>query len=508
MQLKDINFGDVDAKNEILKQSRRNERIFFESYSIPNKVSVDDIINGKVYFILGLKGTGKTALLRYLHDICQSNGDQSSVVLFKSHITEEDRAGLANSTGFEIIKTANGETFSQDFKEAWKWMIYKKIAILIKNINNPDPAAQLFGKLAGTEDRTVFDSMGSIFSSIKSGKVSLSAAMLGATTDIEIEFDSKKKSHSASLSDLNRLLSIRLNDIKLSKNIYLFFDELELFHQTSDQFDRDRRILRDLVYAISQINAESAEFGRKIFLCSTLRTEVLHSVLELGQEIGRDIDDYGVRLDWSEGNVSLNHPLMNLIKRKISKSINMQEADIWKTLFPEEINGKPFFDFILNSSYFRPRDLVRLLRIARDFRDNDDKFTVEHFEKSSAEYSKQTWLEITEELLAVYLPSEVAAIQRLFLGFHTNFSKLDIETRLKTKYMSDRVIQQLFQRHDLQKVLSDLYRIGVIGNSFTVKGASGRSRPRQRWIFRGNATLNDSERMAIHRSLWKHLSLV
>jgi hypothetical protein len=29
-----------------------------------------------------------------------------------------------------------------------------------------------------------------------------------------------------------------LNNIRISKKIYLFFDELELFYQTTEQFDR------------------------------------------------------------------------------------------------------------------------------------------------------------------------------------------------------------------------------------------------------------------------------
>ena len=231
-------------------------------------------------------------------------------------------------------------------------------------------------------------------------------------------------------------------------------------------------------------------------------------MLELGHEIGRDIDDYGVRLDWSEGKDAIDHPLMNLVRRKIAKSAGIDEENVWETFFPKKINNQEFYKFILNSSYYRPRDIVRLLRVARGFRDSDERFTTEHFDRTSIEYSKQTWLEVTEELLASYSHEEIASLQRLLLGSSTHFFKGDLITRASVRYEDDRNIQSLLERRDISMILSDLYRIGVVGNDFVVTDAHGRRRARQRWIFRGNTTLNDSERMAVHKSLWKHLSLI
>lgn len=100
MSLKNINFGDVDAKNEILKNSRAGDRTFFESYSIPERIDLVKYLSGEKYFILGLKGTGKTALLRFLHDKVVGEGKYSELILFKTHITEEDRQKLSASAGF------------------------------------------------------------------------------------------------------------------------------------------------------------------------------------------------------------------------------------------------------------------------------------------------------------------------------------------------------------------------------------------------------------------------
>lgn len=507
-RLKDISFGDVDAKNEILKQTRLSTKYFFDSYYIPKRIDINDIFLGAKYFIIGLKGTGKTALLRYIHNECLRKKFISEIILFKSHITEDDRQTLSKSSGYNIISTEKGHVFSQDFKEAWKWLIYQRVSLLIKRSGEKSPAVQKFLKLTGVEKNMILTSIGALFSAIKSGSIKISTEAAGVALEMGVELQASAKESSAPISDLNRACLSLLNDISLSKPIYLFFDELELFHETEDQFNRDRRILRDLVYAISHINADSSEVGRDMYICSTLRSEVLHSILELGQEIGRDIDDYGIRLDWSEGKDSVDHPLMQMIRRKISVSMSIDESIVWESIFPEKINNQVFYRFILNSSYYRPRDIVRLLRVARDFRDTDEKFTTEHFDKTSTEYSKQTWLEVTEELLAIYSTTEISGFQRLFLGFNTHFFKRDIHRRISEKYLGDKVVLETFRKHEMTKILSDLYRIGVIGNDFVAEVMHGQRKVRHRWIFRGNTTLNDAERMTFHKSLWKHLSLI
>jgi hypothetical protein len=505
--LRDLNFGDVDAKNEILKQSRAGERFFFDSFLIPEAINIEDYKNGMKFFILGLKGTGKTALLRFIHDRAVERGDLSEMLLFKSDITEEDRKNLSVGSGFQIISMKGAQTFVQDFKEPWKWFIYQKIAENLKKLPTNSEAERKFIKLTGVGNSDWGAKLGQLFSRLSSAGMKLSGESLGVAVEVGVEMESGS-GEAVSISALNRACSLLLNDMDWQHAIYVLFDELELFNQTEDQFDRDRRIIRDLIFAISAINAESAENARRLFLLSSLRSEVLHSILELGQEIGRDVDDYGDRLDWTGATVSRDHPSLRLIERKIEASSPKAIKDVWGELFPLKINNQDYFQFILNSSYFRPRDIVRLLRVARDYDKNAFSFTTAHFDQTSIEYSRQTWLEISDELLATYSSREVHALQRLFLGFRTHFFFTDVVERVRGRDRNDEAIQELFRRRDAHSILADLYRIGVIGNDFVSIDKLGHRKKRNRWIFRGNTILNDAERMAFHKSLWKHLSLV
>jgi len=430
--LKEIDFGDVDAKNEILKQLRSGSQQFFESFSIPSTIELDDYFTGRKHFILGLKGTGKTALLRFIHKRIQDDKSLSELILFKSHVSEEDRQRLSNNSGYEIVSVEGVNTLVQDFKEAWKWFIYQRIAKLIYDSGNRSKVAKKIFAITGTSEDTLFQSIGALFSKVSSGSINLSVEAVGIAVELGADISLSDDGSSNSVAGINRVLSALLNDLEYDRSIYVLFDELELFYETVEQFDRDRRIIRDLVYAISSINAESAENARMLFLISSLRTEVLNSVLELGHEIGRDIDDYGDRLDWSSAKDSEEHPLLMLVGKKISSSTGVDQKHVWSTFFPDTIHGQPYYKFILNSSYYRPRDIIRLLRVAKNFRNSDQKFSQVHFDETAREYSKQTWLEVTEELLASYSTTEVSALQRLFLGFHTRFFVEDIEYRIST----------------------------------------------------------------------------
>src|SRR5690606_30104733 len=66
LQLKDIFVGKTDAKNEFIENSTSEISKFIDSYLIPENITIEDFEKGSKYYITGLKGTGKTALLRYL----------------------------------------------------------------------------------------------------------------------------------------------------------------------------------------------------------------------------------------------------------------------------------------------------------------------------------------------------------------------------------------------------------------------------------------------------------
>lgn len=129
MRISDVNFGSIDAKHEVDGRTPEEIRYFEDSYVLPPNINLDDYLSGKKYYISGLKGTGKTALLRFIQIKADKKNIKTSFILFKSDFDSYERESLHNS----IISTTPQPdvTSSQyDYEQAWRMYIYKTIVSL------------------------------------------------------------------------------------------------------------------------------------------------------------------------------------------------------------------------------------------------------------------------------------------------------------------------------------------------------------------------------------------
>lgn len=78
---------------------------------------------------MGLKGTGKTALLRFIQIKADKKNIKTSFILFKSEFDSYERESLHNS----IISTTpqpDAASSQYDYEQAWRMYIYKTIVSL------------------------------------------------------------------------------------------------------------------------------------------------------------------------------------------------------------------------------------------------------------------------------------------------------------------------------------------------------------------------------------------
>lgn len=96
LKLKDLQLGSLDAKNELIEDTDEVKELFTNSYVLPPNFDLDKFYQKKNYFITGLKGTGKTALLRYISiKLEEDSNTYSKFILFKSDLRSRDiSAGL------------------------------------------------------------------------------------------------------------------------------------------------------------------------------------------------------------------------------------------------------------------------------------------------------------------------------------------------------------------------------------------------------------------------------
>lgn len=270
-------------------------------------------------------------------------------------------------------------------------------------------------------------------------------------------------------------------------------------------------MIRDLLYAVSRVNRVIGSNTASIVVYASVRTEVLHEVNRVGPEVCRDVDDFGVKVNWNvKGDVE-NQPILKIIEAKIHASEfeadELPTENVWQSYFPSHMYGNNFKQHLLDISMFKPRNLVSFLSLAREY--DPDAVIVEFdaMDQTQIEFSSLVWREMEEELLGIYKPVDVSAIKAVLTGFQARFSVGELDKRVNQLGQVDvSVRNSLGSRESAGRLLKDLYRIGAVGNQYFVKGGF-RKEARDRWVFRDMPEPALERDFVVHESLRKVLQL-
>jgi hypothetical protein len=513
IKLKDLFIGKIDAKNELIENTEEAKNRFFNSYLLPDNIIIEDFYKGSRYYITGLKGTGKTALLRYISlSVEKKYNANTSFILFKSEFSNEDKKAFARALSNTVIALKNEDNENEDdFANIWHWFIHRHIIKIIKNgVNNffeensnweKYERCVLAPKL-GDEKSGVMH----LFPKLKKGNVELEGDfdLLKGKLGLDFEWenvDSKQVKFSSIVKQADELYK------KLqpkNQNIFVFVDELELTLGKQKQYQKDVRLIRDLIIAINNFNSLSRSLKFPIYIITAIRSEVLSSIQSSGKEINKLTSDFGVILNWHQAlDSSKNHPLIKIINKKIQASEqlfygNYTESidELWSKYFPGQLYETTPQEAILHLTWYRPRDIVRLLGIAQQQYPYETRFSSQIFEKIRKDYSTQSWIEHIEELRTKYSEEEIEGIQKLLKGLSCPFNLNQITVWADQKRTHYAEVDNLLTNHKIGDILSLLYKVGIIGNTGV----------KVRYSFRGDDELLIEKNMKVHDPLWNFLS--
>lgn len=476
-----IVFGKTDAFNEL---NTFGEDYFMGSFVSNPKYHIDDFISGSRYYICGKKGTGKSALLKYLQ--CYFATDSCNLVFplrFKSDIEQIDKDNFE-----EIATQSDAESGSADEKyeahsiadqssyvPVWKTFLINQIITrasagefcVFKETDDYRLLVSLLKCIYGESS-----SPSIVMPKIKKGSVELTAAYaqsLSASIKLELNFDSgKRRINYAKLSKKVYQLFSQLQFVR--SPVYVLIDELELSVRNKYQFEKDVALVRDLIIAIDDMNSICSEKGMDIHIIAAIRSEVLRNVRSAGYELTKPIEDRGIEINWfQKGGSYLDNQLLSIVESKIraSEQINKVNSsnDIWKEYFCDEINGEETRKFILNNTLYRPRDIIRLMLAVHNQIGTAEKFTQEMFDKAQQEYSELMWTEIKDELRLSYSEDEVNAIFTLLNRITMPFSYDSLIERIAMLGKFNPNIPKFLNNSNLTQILNKLYELGIIGNT-------------------------------------------
>lgn len=508
MKLKDLNLGNLDAKNELLTNSEIEKENFIQSYVIPPSLNIDLFLEGKRYFVTGLKGTGKTALLRYI-SIQQERLNpnlHSYFILFKSEINDFDRKSLAtksNPQNFFQPQEGIDNSSDDNYISSWLYFLYDKIVYIQKHLEKSifqrNSNWETFVKLVEAPNKK---SSSSIIPKLKHGSLNIS---MDPSIQADLEWDnSGSVNFEAYIKALNKSFETLEAD---TDSLSLFFDELELNFTAKKQRERDIKLIRDLILTIERFNSKSKRLGFNIMIYSAIRSEVKNSVHSSGYEINKILSDFGIGIIWHKPGITDDkQPILEVIIKRLQYQLKEQILDeqIWKTWFPEKIQNEKTQKYILHNSWYRPRDVIRLLKLAQDENPESESFTHEIFDSIRQKYSEDSWIELREELTAKYQNKDISAMERIFEGFKKSFSLEEFNTHVtetKELYSYEGDINDDPQH--LKKLLADLYDIGFLGNVIWDRSTENIFK----FSYRGDLKINLRNNFYIHPSLRKHFNI-
>ena len=346
-----------------------------------------------------------------------------------------------------------------------------------------------------------------LFPKLKRGSVEIEGDIEFIKSKLGIEFDwENEKDKLVKFSSIVRQANELYKKLTPTKNkLYVFVDELELALGKAKQYQKDIKLIRDLIVAINHINSISRKYQYPIYIITAIRSEVLTSIQSSGKEINKPILDFGISLKWQQsGGNSKSHPLIRIINKKIQsaeRSLGIEivstDEEVWKKYFPEKINSSPTHEYILHRTWYRPRDIIRLLSIGQQQFPNETSFSHVVFDSIVKEYSTQSWIEHAEELRSILSEQEIDGIKKLLTAITCPFTFNEFRNICESKKEIYSDVEELFKKHKPADILSLLYRVGLIGNTGQ----------KVRYSFRGDDELVLESNMKIHDPLWNYLSI-
>ena len=420
---------------------------------------------------------------------------------------------LFTSVTIDKSITSKGENVECDFSYIWRWQLYQKLIDDNEKFNgglfDADNAWNKFVSEINKTNKTI--DKGKMF---LPAKITLSATtnqMAGTVTQgIKIEpLDLSQSGFQATKSYGEFVKVINNADHYFSEvkrtdvPFYIFIDELEAYRGKQPSFYRDLRMIRDLLFTVKNLNGVLGD-GTKI-ICS-VRPEILNAINRFveSKQLHKIMQGYDERLTWEHTNTnSFSHPIIGVLLRRIQSAeekndnSSITEKKIINKWFVPQVYNKHICTYILDNTWHKPRDIVRMLLAAQS--KNSREFTIFNqntFETFMPAYSKQCLIEVREEMHALYTAEEIEDIFNCLQGFKKLFTFEEIKKRAETMFPASAFAT------DTLKVLRDMYRAGVVGNYNSMDKT-------QRWQHKEqyNLIIGSPWQIVIHPSLRIELSV-
>lgn len=458
-----------------------NEKYFF------NYSEVDKIVNNDKCYVIGRKGSGKSAISE--HILKQKEHNAFAVKLSFKNFPFNDLYHLDNQK----------YTAPNQYITLWKYLIYSQVCrLMIQNENIDGQIRQTLEELY--PDKKIKSLSRSISKWVSA---EFGAKILGTGGSLKIQRENT--SNEIPWIEKANILEDVIFENCDQANYYIVFDELDEDYrtvkdtQTSEQYIF---LLTSLFKAVQDIKSVFNDSELNIKPIVFLRDDIYSLIKDSDKNKWRD---FKIEIEWNK------KKLKELLAHRISKDFNIDGGVLsfqkaWDKIFFREQIGFgnkqtkkiDSFDFINRSTQLRPRDFIQYIqKCAEETTSKGHKYiregNLKFVDRAFSNYLKD---EIIDEVFPI-LP-EIESYFQIFANIRKwNFTLKEFSQEYN-KYLKAGTISE----KNIDYVLDTLYNFSVIGNQHKHK--------KETLFFKymhSNMTFNRTENIVIHRGLFKALQL-
>lgn len=421
----------------------------------------EDVISGRKSLLIGRKGSGKTAIMKY----CVDNEKRATQCIYKIEATHATYSKISE----KLLSVASSiQHLDSSFKLAW--LLTTLVRLIDRFLEE-----NLF---AVTHDEKVLYE----FATEKLGydRNDSISAIAGYVFDWyrnlrkvdKLERDIPKpaiKEIDAFHFDEVKLLKMighaanRLN--QRGQSVYIFYDKLD---ERWDSSDLHIAFLQGLFLALKDIKT----LGYRIYPVALLRDDIFRSVTRNFQHI----DHYRMEIAnvrWDETSLIelIGLRIRNSLKNAGERSLAESNKDLWALAFPQEFPDRmhthPSYTYLIERTLFRPRDIIFLCSLIGDYARElrKENLTSEEVKICEKNYSQQKRYDVSAEFSHQYLGLDL--LMEKFWKRTNGYNREELDYAI-AQIQDELAPPNQFKSMDVRDVLKVLYEVGFL--CYTTKG--------------------------------------
>jgi hypothetical protein len=436
--LRELRFGSLDAAEEAIYDPHLLKEGYFDY-----KDAAYGIGAGDVWFVLGIKGAGKSAVLEHLK---LSWADQWDRFIDVWNLQDFPVANVSLMRTGETTNLARAQA-------AWQLILLLRVLDLLDGDQGLSASYEFQDLLRQLKkERLVGDGL--------RGKV-----IEWSTTRFTVKFPFgelgiDKRPAELSVEGLLRRIQGTIKSVKTDSQHLLALDGLDQFFFDADE---EWSALAGLTYAIAALNKFFRTLRLRITIVAAIRSDIFDV---LPAPDANKMKPHSVVLDWSEKGIGAGNQLWQLVTAK-ARVDHPEVPDIVKTYLATPIYLGPhtaISEYFLDHTRLLPRDLVALLGYLQQVKPGSGQVTEQAAKDTVRRYCDEYFQGEVFNSLAGVLPTGKA---RALSSFR------DAVRTVPTRCFSFEDVQSELQgeleESETKALLKQMFEVGGIG----IRNASG-----------------------------------